>query len=165
VPTGISVVVHVAILEEMVTAEQPVIDVPLTVKFTVPVAPVVTVAVSVIDWPYVDVVAETLRETVEVVPACTAMSDSDVEFVPPKGEAPMLDLRECEKHFGGCGNTSYFRKVGCVNINCYHLSLYKNNYSKVVYIIIFSIKSYQLHGVQLLTGATLLKHVLSYIFL
>jgi hypothetical protein len=49
VPTGISVVVHVATLEEIVTAEHPVIDVPFTVKFTVPVAPVVTVAVSVID--------------------------------------------------------------------------------------------------------------------
>jgi hypothetical protein len=62
----------------MFTAEHPVIDVPLTVKFTVPVAPVVTVAVSVIDWPYVDVVAETLRETVEVVPACTAKRGADL---------------------------------------------------------------------------------------
>jgi hypothetical protein len=36
-----------ATFETMVTAEQPVIDVPFTVKLTVPVAPAVTVAVSV----------------------------------------------------------------------------------------------------------------------
>jgi hypothetical protein len=53
----------VAVLLEIVTLEQPVIEVPSFVKLTVPVAPVVTVAVKV---SYVFTTIEEL-ETVSVV--------------------------------------------------------------------------------------------------
>ena len=46
-PAASAFVTHVAVLLEIVTLEHPVIDVPSLVKFTVPVAPVVTVAVKV----------------------------------------------------------------------------------------------------------------------
>jgi hypothetical protein len=51
VPAASAVVVHVATLELNVFAEQPSRDVPPNSKFTVPVAPVVTVAVRVIEVP------------------------------------------------------------------------------------------------------------------
>jgi hypothetical protein len=51
VPATSAVVVQVAILELKDLAEQPESDVPPSSKFTVPVAPVVTVAVKVIDVP------------------------------------------------------------------------------------------------------------------
>lgn len=35
----------------------------------------------------------------------------------------VLDLRACNKEWGGCGKKSYFRKVGCVNIKCVWPSL------------------------------------------
>jgi hypothetical protein len=45
------VVVQTATFEDMATEEQPVIETPFTVKLMVPVAPAVTVAVSVTDSP------------------------------------------------------------------------------------------------------------------
>ena len=88
-PTGSAVVVQIARFDEIVTAEQPVIEVPLTVKLTVPEAPEVTVAVSVTVCPNKDVVLETVSETVEVLPAITAKRGADRSLKP----APFFDCK------------------------------------------------------------------------
>ena len=69
---GKAVVVHTALFDEIATDAQLVIADPFAVKLTVPVAPLVTVAVSVTVCPYKDVAVETINETDEVVP-CTVL--------------------------------------------------------------------------------------------
>ena len=88
-PTGSAVVVQIARFDEIATAEQPVIGVPLTVKSTVPVAPDVTVAVSMTVCPNADVTTETLNETVEALPAITAKRGVERSLKP----APFFDCK------------------------------------------------------------------------
>jgi cytoskeletal protein RodZ len=82
VPTGSPDVVHTARLEEIVTAAQPVMEIPFTMKLTVPVAPAVTVAVSVTVCPNADVTLETASAVLELVPGVTGTRGSDLSLNP-----------------------------------------------------------------------------------
>jgi hypothetical protein len=77
-PPGSAVVTHWASLDEIVTDPQDAIETPPTSKSTEPVAPDVTVAVSVTGLPKLDdVVGETLNDVVDGVPGTTGMSGDD----------------------------------------------------------------------------------------
>jgi hypothetical protein len=63
---------------------QPEIETPSVLKLTVPVAPVVTVAVRETDAPLKAETADMLNEVVEAVPGCTATLGFE------RGEKPWL---------------------------------------------------------------------------
>ena len=76
-PTGSAVVTHWALLEVMVTEPHvPIVAPPLS-KLTVPVAPEVTVAVSVTDVPKVDDAGFSPSETTDALPDTTGISGDD----------------------------------------------------------------------------------------
>jgi hypothetical protein len=71
-PAANEVVLHVAVAAEIATEPQPVIVDPPDVKLTVPVAPVVTVAVNVTDAPEMIEAADETKAVVDAVPGRTA---------------------------------------------------------------------------------------------
>jgi hypothetical protein len=44
--------------------------------------------------------------------------DSSDEEQPESVDKFLLDLRKCERAFGGCEGMSYLRKTGCLNVHC-----------------------------------------------
>jgi hypothetical protein len=72
VPTASPVVLQVAMLLEIDLEPHPEIVIPPEVKFTVPVAPVVTVAVNVTEPPMTIEVDVDARVTAEELPGITA---------------------------------------------------------------------------------------------
>jgi hypothetical protein len=77
VPTASADVTHCALPDDTVTAPHEPIVAPPAWKLTVPLAPVVTVAVSVTDWPKVDEAGFSANVTVEEAPGTTGMRGDD----------------------------------------------------------------------------------------
>jgi hypothetical protein len=100
VPATSAVVVQVATLELSVLAEQPDKEVPPSSKFTVPVAPVVTVAVKVIEvlgfWGDDGDAVNVVVEDVPPPPDAVAVNNAAASVYSPVGDCEAVGVTEVE---------------------------------------------------------------------